>query len=188
MSGCKEPDSNSMPRTGASSSSRSSFCASTSIKRRRSPVTLASPNRSQVTRSRTMPQLQPQRLNAGLALPQELRAARDQRLGRLFQIGDLLDLRLEIAARPKPLPRHERPARRELPRQRNIQVLYRGWPQPARQTGPRQAQQLAHPRHAHGAQSLQPRHIPGRAGDGQLREMPGQGPEIVPWRTGGGAQ
>ncbi len=106
--------------------------------------------------TRAVPQLQPQCLHAGLALAQEPRTARDQRLERLFQISDGLDLRLEIAAHPKTFARHECPARRGLPRQRNVEILHRGRTQAARQTGARQAQQFTQPRHTHGAQGLQP--------------------------------
>ncbi len=69
---------------------------------------------------------QPQCLHAGLTLAQELRTALDQRFERLFQISDILDLRLEIASRPKTFARHECPARRGLPPQRNVEILHRG--------------------------------------------------------------
>src|SRR6266702_755986 len=95
---------------------------------------------------RTMPQLQPQRLYAGLTLSQKLRTARDQRFERLFQINDVLDLRLEITSRPKAFARHKRSARSELPRQSNVEILHRCRSQTARETGARQAQQFTHAR------------------------------------------
>ena len=130
------------------------FHSSTSAKRRRSLVTLASPRRTRVAGRHAMPQLEFQRLDARLPLAQELRTALDQRLERLLQIRDGLDFRLEIAALAKSLARHECSARGGLPRQCDIEIQNRGGAQTARQTGARQAQQFAHPRHAHGAQAF----------------------------------
>src|SRR6202046_5093484 len=74
------------------------------------------------TRCRPFPmlQFQLQCLDTGLALAQESRAALDQGLERFFQVGHMLDLRFEITALPKALTPHECPARRRLPRQRNV--------------------------------------------------------------------
>src|SRR6202023_1692469 len=116
-------------------------------------------------RLRSMPQLKAQRLHTGLTLAQELRTARDQRFERLFQISNILDLRLEITSLAKAFARHERSARRELPRQRNVEVLHRGCTQTARETRTWQAQQFTDTRHTHGAQGLQSLDIPGRESD-----------------------
>ncbi len=75
---------------------------------------------------RAMPQPQFQSLHARLPFAQESRAAPHQRFERLEQIRDGLDLRLEIAALAKTLTPHERPARRGLPRQRDIEIEHRG--------------------------------------------------------------
>ena len=91
-------------------------------------------------RTGTVAQLQPQGLHTGLTLAQKVCTARDQRFERLFQIGNGLDLSLEITARPKTFARHERSARCELPRQCNIEILHRCRTQAARETGARQAQ------------------------------------------------
>ena len=108
----KDPEMSSMPRTGACRSSRASFWHSTSRKRRRSLVMLAKPNCTRVAGAFPMPQLQPQCLDAGLTLAQELRTALDQGFERLFQIGRLLDFRFEITSLPKALTPHEGAARR----------------------------------------------------------------------------
>ena len=128
---------------------------------------------------RTMLELQPQGLHPGLTLPQKLRTAGDQRLERLFQISDILDLLLKIASRPKTRARHESAARRELPSQCNVEIPYRGGTQTARETRSRQTQQFTHARHTQGMQGLQPFGIPCRAGDRQPRQTPGQRCEVV---------
>ncbi len=151
------PTRSSMPRTGAASSSRDSFWLSTSVKRRRSPVMLASPARH----SRGRPSTRCLSLNSKACTPacrsRRNRAQRSSSGSSALSRYATVSISVSKSQRSRKRSRGTNALRGAACRASAMsRSSTRARTEAPRHAGARQTQQFPHPGHAHGAQGVQP--------------------------------